>query len=54
MKTIDEEVYKYLGILDYDKFKEKEMKSEFAREFKRRIRLILELNGKNKIEAINS
>ena len=36
MKTIDEEGYKYLGILEYDKVKEKEMKTEFAREYKRR------------------
>ena len=28
MKTIDEERYKYLGILEYDKVKEKEMKTE--------------------------
>ena len=34
MKTIDEEGYKYLGILEYDKVKEKEMKTEFARNFK--------------------
>ena len=33
MKTIDEEGYKYLGILEYDKVKEKEMKTEFVREF---------------------
>ena len=51
MKTIDEEGYKYLGILEYDKVKEKEMKTEFFREYKSRIRLILisKLNGKNKI-----
>ena len=33
MKMIDEEGYRYLGILDYDKVKEKEMKTEFVREF---------------------
>ena len=56
MKTIDEEGYKYLGILEYDKVKKKEMKTEFVREYKRRIRLILtsKFNGKNKIKAINS
>ena len=32
MKTIDEEGYKYLGILEYDKVKEKKMKTEFTRE----------------------
>ena len=56
MKTIDEERYKYLGILEYDKVKEKEMKTEFVREYKRRLRLISrsKLNRKNKIKAINS
>ena len=56
MKTIDEEGCKYLGILEYDKVKEKELKTEFVREYKRRLRLILrsKLNRKNKIKAINS
>ena len=36
--------------------KEKEMKTEFVTEYKRRLRLILrsKLNGKNKIKAINN
>ena len=40
----------------YDKVEEKEMKTEFVREYKRRIRLILisKFNGKNKIKVINS
>ena len=56
MKTNDEEGYKYLGMLEYDKVKKKEMKTEFFREYKRRMRLILisKLNGKNKVKAINS
>ena len=56
MKTIDEKGYKYLEILEYDKLKEGEMKTEFVSEYKRRLRLILrsKLNGKNKIKAINS
>ena len=56
IKTIDEEEYKYFGILEYDKMKEKEMTTEFVREYKRKLRLILrsKLNGKNKIKAINS
>ena len=33
MKMIDAEGYKYLGILEYDKMKEKEIKTEFVREF---------------------
>ena len=57
MKTIGEEGYKCLGILECDKAKEKEMKAEFVREYKRekRLKLILrsKLNGQNKIKAIN-
>ena len=51
MKTIDKDWYKHLGILEYDKVKEKEVKTELVREYKSRIRLILtsKLNGKNKI-----
>ena len=53
---IDEEGFKYLGKLEHDQVKEKETKTEFVREHKRRIRLILisKLNGKYKIKAINS
>ena len=56
MKPIDEGGHKYLGMLEYNKVKEKEIKTEFVREYKRRIRLILisKLNGKNKMKAINS
>ena len=36
MKTIDEEGYQYLGILEYDKVKEKEMETEFVKNYKRR------------------
>ena len=56
MKTIDKDWYKHLGILEYDKVKEKEVKTELVREYKSRIRLILtsKLNGKNKIKTINS
>ena len=31
MKMIDEEGHKYLGTLEYDKVKEKEMKTEFVK-----------------------
>ena len=48
MKTIDEEGYKYLGILEYVKVKEKEMKTEFVREYKRSLRLILRSKPKIK------
>ena len=56
MKAIDEEGYKYLGILEYDEVKEKEMKTEFFGEYKRRLRLIFrsKLIGKNKTKVINS
>ena len=56
MKAIDDDGYKYLGILESDKIKENEMKLQFVKEYKRRVRLILKskLNGKNKIKAINT
>ena len=49
MKAINDEGYKYLGILESDKIKENEMKLEFVKEYKRRVRLTLKskLNGKN-------
>ena len=43
MKTVDAERYKYLGIIEYDKAKEKEMKTEFVRKYKRRLRLIFKI-----------
>ena len=56
MKGIDESGYKYLGILQTDKIKEKEMKGKFRKEYLRRLRLILrsKLNGRNKIIAVNT
>ena len=56
MKDIDEIDYTYLGILETDKIKEKEMKEKFSREYLRRLRLILrsKLNGRNKIMAVNT
>ena len=56
MKKIDEEECTYLGILEYDKVKERGLKMEFVREYNRKIRVILlsKLNGKNKTKAINS
>ena len=51
MKDSDEIGYTYLGILETDKIKEKEMKEKFSREYMQRLRLILrsKLNGKNKL-----
>ncbi len=56
MKEIDENGYKYLGIVEMDKIKETDMKDKFASEYKRRLKLVLKskLNGRNKILAINT
>ena len=55
MKDIDETGYTYLGILETDKIKEKEIKGKFSKEYLQRLRLILrsKLNGRNKIMAVN-
>ena len=46
----------YLGILETNKNKEKEMKENFSKEYLRWLRLILRsrLNGRNKIMALNT
>ena len=51
-----EEVYKYLGIDESDGIQHSKMKEKIRKEYYRRVRLILrtELNGRNKMEAINS
>ena len=56
LKDIDDTGYKYLGILEHDKVKEKKMEDVFTAEFKRRIKLVLKskLSGKNTILAINT
>ena len=56
MKEVYENGYTYLGILELDKIKEHELKIKVTAEYKRRLRLILKfkLNGKNKIQAINT
>ena len=55
MKDIDEVDYTYLGILETDKIKDKEIKGNFSKEYLRCLRLILtlKLNGSNKIMAVN-
>ena len=55
MKDIDETDYTYLGILEIDKTKEKEMKKKFTKEYLQQSRLILrpKVNGRNKIMAVN-
>ena len=51
-----EDVYKYLGVDESDGIQHSKMKEKIRKEYNRRVRLILrtELNGRNKIEAINS
>ena len=50
------EGYKYLGILQSDDIKNKDMKRKTKNEYFRRVRKVLKasLNGKNTIESINS
>ena len=56
MKSLEEEGYKYLGILEIDNVKHEEMKEKLKREYIRRVRSILKskLNGGNIIQAINA
>ena len=56
IKEVGDEGYKYLGILELDKIKEKEMKELFRTECLRRVNLIMKskLNGRNKILAANT
>ena len=51
-----EEVYKYLGVDENDGIQHSKMKEKIRKEYNRRVRLILrtELNGRKKVEAINS
>ena len=55
IKDVEKEGYRYLGILDLDKLKEKEMKDKLKSEYLRSTRLILKskLYGRNSIRAIN-
>ena len=50
--VIDETSYTYLGILETDKIKEKEMKEKFTKEYLRRLRA--KLNGRNKVMTVNT
>ena len=56
MREIEDEGYKYLGILEYDKVKEQEMKDKSRNEYFSRENLILnsKLNGRNKIMTLNT
>ena len=55
IKEVEKNVYKYLGILEYNKKKESRMKENFRREYLRRTKLITKnrVSGKNMIIAIN-
>ena len=52
----EDECYKYLGVLEVDDLKRSEMKENIKKEYKRRVRKVLEtkLNGHNLIKAINT
>ena len=56
MKVVENDGYKYLGILEIDGVMEVEMKIKFRKENLRRLRLVLKLklNGRNKFQAINT
>ena len=57
IQELDQEgVYKYLGVDESDGVQHSKMKEKIRKEYNRRVRLILrtEINGRNKIEAINS
>ena len=51
--AVNEEGYRYLGIIELDKAKEQEMKLEFRVEYMRRRKLIMKskLHGRNKVKA---
>ena len=55
MKIIEDEEYKYLGILEMDEIKEEAMINRFKKEYLRRLRLILrsKVNGQNKFQVID-
>jgi len=50
--TVNEEGYRYIGIIELDKVKEQEMKLEFRAEYMRRLKLIMKskLHGRNKLK----
>ena len=56
LKQMDEDVYKYLGILTCNQVMDRERKAIFRKEYIRRLKLVLKskLNRRNKILAINT
>ena len=55
-KEVESVGYRYLGILELDKVKDKEIKEQFKKEYRRRLKAVLKskLNGRNKILAVNT
>ena len=55
-KEVESEGYRYLGILELDKVKDKEMKEQFQKEYMRRLKAVLKskLNERNKILGVNT
>ena len=56
MKSVEEDGYKYLGILEYNEVLHAEMKTRLQNKYYRRLKRILKskLNGKNVIIAVNT
>ena len=57
IKSMNEDcLYKYLGVLESDQVKQKEMKEKLRNEYKLRVRKVLQskLNGRNTVQAINT
>ena len=56
MKSVEEDGYKYLGILEYNEVLHAEMKIRLQNEYYRRLKRILKskLTGKNVIMAVNT
>ena len=52
VNDIDETGYTYLGILETDKIKEKEMKEKFIKKYLRRLRA--KLNRRNKVMTVDT
>ena len=52
----EDESYKYLGILEADKFLEKKMKLNVSKEYIRKLRKVLRsnLNGGNLVRGVNT
>ncbi|XP_063598714.1 uncharacterized protein LOC134775182 [Penaeus indicus] len=56
IKEVEDEGYKYLGITEFDKIKDSEVKESFRKEYLRRAKAIMKsrLHGRNKIMAMNT